>query len=697
MDKNLSKRPGNILGDARAEADLFMLTQAFVETNDFRALQTTSDFSFVVGRRGTGKTAIFLKLREDLQVDKRIFLSCLKPEEYDSLALVSTLRKIGTGRYDEIRPTARVLWRISMLLEVAQALSRHWKFGNTAEAEWIRRYLMDKKSILLLNILQRCNFLFNESKNESETPESIPGIIATRSELSSLEDHVRQGLCTIGTRAVFLFDGLDEGWGLDETSTGALGGLAIAVASFRDKGIPIDALLFIRDNVFRSLASLDRDFSRHIEGSTLRLHWDEDSLLHLVANRLRVMLNMTSTENNIRIWNRFAHRELKDRAGFQQCLHHTLYRPRDVLILLNQAAVHAARENRTEIVASDVDASSKQISLDRLTDLMKEYDAVFPGLRLIIDNFKGTQAFQPLHCIRAQLDKFIEEQQYNCADASDVAILGTSAQMIDILYSIGFIGLEDHNNAAIQFCHDGAPASIFDKPDEMRVALHPCYWSALDVHEKDTDSAFLITISDDYVTRKNPQAQDMRIRLLGQLINELPECPEGREGASTYETWVLRTCRVLFAGNLSNLELHPSQNSVQQRDVIATNSAERGFWRRVFEDYKCRQVVFEAKNYASLGPDEFRQALAYSGRQYGKVIFIIHRADEEGLEPNVRGWIKELWDQHEVLVVTIPTCFFLRCLKKVRNPERRDYIDQQLTRRLDVFERNYLSLRQSRK
>ena len=34
--------------------------------------------------------------------------------------------------------------------------------------------------------------------------------------------------------------------------------------------------------------------------------------------------------------------------------------------------------------------------------------------------------------------------------------------------------------------------------------------------------------------------------------------------------------------------------------VLATNQAEHGFWRRVLDDYNCRQVIFEAKNFASL-------------------------------------------------------------------------------------------------
>jgi len=50
--------PGNILGSLRAEADREMLKMAFLETADSSALTKTTDFNIVVGRRGTGKSAL---------------------------------------------------------------------------------------------------------------------------------------------------------------------------------------------------------------------------------------------------------------------------------------------------------------------------------------------------------------------------------------------------------------------------------------------------------------------------------------------------------------------------------------------------------------------------------------------------------------------------------------------------------------
>ena len=685
---------GNILGGTRAEVDSLMLERAFLETSDLQALKNTDHFSFIVGRRGTGKTAFYLHLVKEFEEDKQIFSHQLKPQEHDTLMLSSAIRNLGLNAYNSIRPTARVLWRTAMLISVAEDLCGHWKYKTSAEAHWLRNYVDTKKSLLAHNELQRCAELLNQVPIDRSSPDEIPGKVATTHQLNALEKEIRQGLESVGARAIFLFDGLDEGWTPDDRSTALLGGLAIAVADFSDKRLPIQGKVFIRDNIFRWLALLDNDFSRHIEGSTLRLNWTQDSLLNLVTSRLRVALDI-QTENNIRVWNRFAHREIKDRKGFERCLQHTLYRPRDLLVLLNQAAVRAAREGREGIIDADIDGTSKQISVDRLTDLLKEYEGVFPGLGLIVKTFTGCQACRTLGSVKSQLDSLIENETYNSPEASDIAVLRTSSQIVDALFGVGFLGLEDSAKGTLQFCHDGTSSSISTVVDKRRIAIHPCYWRALDITNTDLPTEIQLEIYDEYTPQINPDISDMRTRRLGQLVSELPNCVEGREGAREFEGWVLTACQILFAGDLHNFELHPASGGIQQRDVVATNQAEHGFWKRVLKDYNCRQVIFEAKNVPTLTIDNFRQAVSYSGNQYGQLVFIVNRIDNEKMDDVVRGWIKEMWDQHRVVVMTLPTAILTRCLKKIRSPRRRNYVDEVLSKRLDTFERSYFSLHHS--
>lgn len=80
---------GNLLGAAQAEADQFMLLHAFIETPDYQALLHTTDYNYVVGRRGTGKSAIYQRLREDFANDTGVILIAEELLDYEMLEFLS--------------------------------------------------------------------------------------------------------------------------------------------------------------------------------------------------------------------------------------------------------------------------------------------------------------------------------------------------------------------------------------------------------------------------------------------------------------------------------------------------------------------------------------------------------------------------------------------------------------------------------
>ena len=186
---------------------------------------------------------------------------------------------------------------------------------------------------------------------------------------------------------------------------------------------------------------------------------------------------------------------------------------------------------------------------------------------------------------------------------------------------------------------------------------------------------------------------DLRTKNIGRIISSLPKMDEGKKDANKFEEWVLQAVRLLFSGKLSNPELNPNKDAIQRRDVVATNNAESGFWKRVRDDYQSRQVIFEVKNFPNIKLDNVRQALSYSGCQYGSFIVIVSRSNSDGLSSTERGWVKEMWDIHKIIVFLLPAPFLVRCISKLRTTPRFDYTEKQLSKKLDTYERSYLSLR----
>jgi len=186
------------------------------------------------------------------------------------------------------------------------------------------------------------------------------------------------------------------------------------------------------------------------------------------------------------------------------------------------------------------------------------------------------------------------------------------------------------------------------------------------------------------------QTPEIRKARLGQLIGELDRMKVGDETAGEFEDWCLRALRVIFAVQLTNIEPHPNRTAIQRRDIVATNLGRREFWRRILEDYKTRQVVFEVKNYAGLGPEEYRQMASYLGDEYGNLGFIITRdANEDLLSDRELPWVREYYHRKRLIVVKLTGRFFSRVLSKMRSPQRHDEADAQLNRLLDQYIRLY--------
>ena len=112
-----SLRP-NSLGDLRAEADA-LLDRAFLETADYRTLIETSDRVLVVGRRGTGKSALAHALDRYCRGTSAATIK-VAPEEYEVIGL-RPLAGIFGERFSLLRAGMRLVWRYALSMETALA------------------------------------------------------------------------------------------------------------------------------------------------------------------------------------------------------------------------------------------------------------------------------------------------------------------------------------------------------------------------------------------------------------------------------------------------------------------------------------------------------------------------------------------------------------------------------------------------
>jgi hypothetical protein len=203
----------------------------------------------------------------------------------------------------------------------------------------------------------------------------------------------------------------------------------------------------------------------------------------------------------------------------------------------------------------------------------------------------------------------------------------------------------------------------------------------------------LIQTNDEYEVIHSNEPRDLRIQRLGRLPEELGGIPTGHAGSRGFETWVSRAVKLLFSGSLSNIELKPNPaTALNQRDIVATNTTQGTFWRRIYEDYQSRQVVFECKNYEEITPDDFRQVLDYSTGEYGRFAIIVRRGGNDLLTENEKDRIKDQFFNHKMLILIIPVSLLALCIRKSRTPKKYDYAEFTMSKHMDYTVRSVLSL-----
>ncbi len=676
----------NLFGDVRAEHDHQMLDNSFFESQNYRTLIESRDRFIVVGRRGTGKSALTYKLSKDWAA-RKFATTVIAPTEEQMIGLRPIAELFGNS-VTRIRAGIKLAWRYALLLEIALLCERNYKTAGE-----INKY--ETLKLHLKNWSSRGPSPFDRLR--ATLRERLPGITSAEDriadlgsllELSALSDEVAALTCSLKHSIIVLIDRLDEGYEPDTVGIGIIDGIIYGTDDIRNAlGEKLQAIVFLRDNIFRAVELVDPDFSRNLEGQILRLHWDPEELFYMVCKRIRAAFPLEQ-ESDVKVWNALTNAELHGREGFKRCLRLTLYRPRDLIALMNAAIEHAKRQQRDVLIEADFHESSKQISTIRFDDLSKEYAQVFPGIKYVTSVFSNG----PAQLLVSDAIKTIKSAAESPSITADILqhlkILGSDEETVKALYGVGFFGIYDPQSSNWIFSHDGKRTDISIKLDDS-LMIHPCYWSALNLQNDDLERGIADQIFDEYEITIYSQSAEQRANRLGQLISELANIPLGLDGASSFEGWCKRAIEIAFAKELTNIQLHPNKDAAQRRDIVGTNQGIRGFWKRIRDDYETRQVIFEVKNFEEIGITEYRQMNGYLTREYGKIGFIICRDKQHGLMKGKElEAFREFYLQDKV-IIKITASTLTSILSKLRSPAKIDAGDIALDNQLDTHIRLY--------
>lgn len=348
------------VGKVSAERD-DNLKNYFYDNGTLKKLISNEKFFLMLGRKGSGKTALFNYFTEnpnEFVTDQDIVVSIsLDDYSWSVHALLTQNQAADSLSY-------RQSWRFVLMLEVLKQLSRLEGVGKqvkTAQSTMEKilgspipsLFDLVKSKILRLSKLKLPKGGFDLENMNLDTLEIDGGEVAfedvsdnpdLRTSLSSniegltkfLETAVNSEL-PLKQRVFICFDRIDEAWDStsQEVSIKVITGLIAAADSITQRfSGNIRPIVFIREDIFETLPLNDKNKLREDCGSLLK--WDKDGLQNLLLQRINFYgKNFGVSISDID--------ELFDRVEMRQrmkpsnyILKRTMFRPRDIICFFSK-------------------------------------------------------------------------------------------------------------------------------------------------------------------------------------------------------------------------------------------------------------------------------------------------------------------------------------------------------------------------
>lgn len=296
------------LGATSAENEMRDLDRYYLETDQFlKSLR--GEAHLVVGRKGSGKSAIFLQIRDaerDKNRSKNIVLD-LKPDGYKLIKFKERILKfLAEGTYQH---TITAFWEYVLLLEICYKIlekdkQRHIHDHNLYEgyrrlSELYRRDGYDTEG----DFSERMSMLMEKIYSEYQSKYGeCEGVSLSSSQVTELlyKHDIKELKQTLGdyleNKEVLwlLFDNIDNGWptsGLQHEDLLMIRALIDATRKierqFGGQDLKVRSVVFLRNDVYELLV---RETSDRGKEASVVLDWTDPDLLRELI-RLRIVSN----------------------------------------------------------------------------------------------------------------------------------------------------------------------------------------------------------------------------------------------------------------------------------------------------------------------------------------------------------------------------------------------------------------------
>lgn len=473
------------LGSSTAENETQSLHAYFVQTAEFaRALR--AEGAVVIGRKGSGKSAVFLQIAELAAKEKKTCVVDLRPASHNLTEMREALLSIvSSGLFDH---TIAAFWQYVIYIEIALKLremalpySRN-DFALQERIRGVEETFKLSESIVAGDFTSRLNDVVATVVEQAVKATDQDDLKSYLTNLIFEEPipKLRDTLVSFGDFAdeiVILIDDLDKGWpprqveGHDITTIKHL--IEALNRIKRDMGrrkVEIRHLVFLRSDIYEALIEETADRGKY---NPIKVDWsDPEQLRHLLKQRV---ISHISSANHEAAWEAInpALKEGGDAVG--RMIEGSLRRPRFLIDLCERTLSFAINRGHAFVGEDDVIEGLRQMSLYLVSDFGYEMRDIAGTPEDIFYLFIGS----PSLLTETELVQILQKSK-----------LGLSFEdTVDLLLWYGFLGVVSETDEAI-YIYDRAydfrrvVAERQEQPSERLYSVNPAFLLGLEKSSK---------------------------------------------------------------------------------------------------------------------------------------------------------------------------------------------------------------------
>jgi hypothetical protein len=535
-DERIVFRKQDRIGANDAEEDAEFLEECFVDTGDLDLLSDARrPERIVLGRTGSGKTALLLRL---LETQERAIE--VKPANL-ALSYISnsTILQFFEGAGVNLDPFYKLIWRHAFSVELLRARFELGDQGRFTLMDKVKAFFKGGQYSSAIKYLEHWGDKFWEEtehrvreitqKVEESLKSSLGGSIqpvelsaerakvlseeqrvdvvhraqkvvndAQVPQLNQILDLVRDVLDDDQKQYFIVIDRLDESWVEDQLRYKLIMALLDTVKEFRrvpNAKIVLALRIDLLQRVYKRARSAGFQEEK-MESLYLRLRWSRASLVKMIDERVNHLFRDRYSKNRVLSCQDVMVESKKEVGGVEYILDRTFLRPRDVICFFNECI--AKVEGRAKIALRDIKDAESGYSIGRLQSVADEWHAEYPNLILFAKALLA--GAQP----QGQVGAIVSEQvlQERCLSLgsrslpednfSEVcsAVLGADRPCWDMMYAalsiffrVGLIAIKNSPTETFAWHADtGRRHDATEFTQATSVQIHPMFWRALGVN-----------------------------------------------------------------------------------------------------------------------------------------------------------------------------------------------------------------------